>query len=239
MLGVSQEYFANDFSQDLAEKLKDVPEENLVSPRPSIAAPAVEGLTYSLDEPDLKDLYLSLLKTASDGRVSTNAHPSFVRVIREMTSEEARLLSELFKTYNDVLPIVTIKLKTGRQEGGAIIMSRHVLDIDNENGLPMMVQHLATYVDNWTRLGLVDISYSSFLTRENAYEWVETRPEYISVISKSSLLRTGRKRVPQRSTIRGTCVCPISASFLPRQYLWVHKMRLMPPIRRNSPRTTH
>jgi hypothetical protein len=34
-------------------------------------------------------------------------------------------------------------------------------------------------VDNWIRLGLVEVTYSSFLTDPNEYSWVEQRPEYI------------------------------------------------------------
>ncbi|PWF79795.1 DUF4393 domain-containing protein [Kocuria rosea] len=184
MLGVSQEYFANDFAQDMAGKLEGVPEENLISPKPSIAAPALEGLTYSLDEPDLKDLYLNLLKTASDNRSNEDVHPSFVRVIREMASEEARLISMLFKEREAVLPSARIKIKTGRENGGSIFFSRHVMAFVDERGEPTVVRHLATYVDNWVRLGLVDTSYSSYLTRENAYDWVKERPEYSDAIKK-------------------------------------------------------
>lgn len=79
MFRIRQDYFEADFAKDFAEKVADVPEENLQAPKPSIAAPAMEGLGYALEEPELKDLYLALLARAADDRHASSAHPSFAK----------------------------------------------------------------------------------------------------------------------------------------------------------------
>ena len=40
---------------------------------------------------------------------------------------------------------------------------------------------LPAMIDNWARLGLVEIDYKQHLTRPAAYDWVETRPEFIKL----------------------------------------------------------
>ena len=49
-----------------AEKLKNVPEENIVTPPPSIAGPVFEALRFSGEDIDLRELYTNLLASAMD-----------------------------------------------------------------------------------------------------------------------------------------------------------------------------
>lgn len=50
----------------LSEKLKNVPEENITTPKPEVAGPAVEALRYSGHNPNLRELYANLLANAMD-----------------------------------------------------------------------------------------------------------------------------------------------------------------------------
>ena len=49
LFGISNKYFETEFESDMATKLADVPEENIIPPKPSLAAPAMQQLGYSLD----------------------------------------------------------------------------------------------------------------------------------------------------------------------------------------------
>ena len=71
-------YFRGKFEQDIGEKVAKIPVEDIVEPKASIAGPALQGLAFAHEEQNLKDMYLSLLATAMDGRVATTAHPAFV-----------------------------------------------------------------------------------------------------------------------------------------------------------------
>ena len=48
----------------LAERLKHVKEDDLVSPEPHVAIPAIIALSYSMDSEELRDLYANLLSKA-------------------------------------------------------------------------------------------------------------------------------------------------------------------------------
>ena len=52
--GYRREYFDHQFETDMAERTADIPENQLITPPASVAIPAMEGLGYSLDEPQLK-----------------------------------------------------------------------------------------------------------------------------------------------------------------------------------------
>ncbi len=171
----ARDYFQKDFRAELGEKLRDVPEESIVAPKPSIAGPALQGLAFSHEEPDLKELYLSLLASAMDGRTSEEAHPAFVEVIRQLTAEEARLLRSVLGTPN--MPIVELRLNLAEPQG-FVTLRRHVMRFDQvSTKTPIENPRLPAFVDNWIRLGLVDVDYGKRLTNETSYDWVNVRPE--------------------------------------------------------------
>jgi hypothetical protein len=177
LIGLSAEYFENNFDEDMRERIQAIPEEHRVAPKPIIAAPAMQGLAFSLDEPNLKDLYLDLLASASDARTNEKVHPSFAEIIRQLTGEEASLLSRPLGSAPHV-PIV--RLRGVLPEGGGTTLVSHLLPLINiHSGVPIEDPQVATYVDNWVRLGLVDVVYGTYLLREGAYDYVQARPEYL------------------------------------------------------------
>lgn len=175
LMGISRDYFSTEFTADLAEKVDGIPDEHLVSPAPSVAIPAMQGLSYSLDEPDLKGMYLNLLATAADDRRSDEAHPSFAEIIKQLTPREASELPGVLS--QQALPIVRLRRAAVDGQGGTPLLN-HLLPFLDLAGQPEESPLLPVWVDNWIRLGLVDVDYSMFLVGENAYEWVVQRPEY-------------------------------------------------------------
>ena len=62
----------------VSEKLKDVPPENITTPKPEVAGPAIEALRFSGYNPNLRELYANLLANAMDKSTIHLAHPGFV-----------------------------------------------------------------------------------------------------------------------------------------------------------------
>ncbi|MHC6592916.1 DUF4393 domain-containing protein [Arthrobacter sp. C152] len=178
LFGVANRYFEPEgqFAQDMGQKLKDVPEEHLVAPKASMAAPAMQQLGFSLDEPNLKEMYLNLLATASDDRRNEQAHPSFVEVIKQLSSKEATFLRYILpEDYPQA--IVSFHRVTNGQEGSSTLQKHVMQVIDEDTRQPAENPELATFVDNWIRLGLVEVDYSKHLTAGEAYDWAMKRPE--------------------------------------------------------------
>ncbi|WP_412160835.1 DUF4393 domain-containing protein [Curtobacterium flaccumfaciens] len=191
IMGISREYFQTQFAADYAEKIADVPDEHLQTPKASVAGPAFEGLAYSLDEPELKDMYLELLARASDDRVASSAHPSFVQLIRELSAEEARYLPIYLSAPNQMAAIVQYRAEFyPKPDNGYRVVYSHVLDIREEDDSPTYDPMIPTYVDNWVRLKLVEVQYDAALTASGAYDWVNGRPEASVAQSRLADIKT-------------------------------------------------
>lgn len=175
LLGIAREYFDDDFAREMAERTSHIPDERLVTPPPSVAIPAMQGLSYSLDEPDLKGMYLNLLVTATDSSTSENVHPSFAEIIKQISAAEAALLLRVLQSR--VHPIVRLRRRAVEGSGGTDILN-HLVDVRNkESRSATELPSLAVWVDNWVRLGLVKVDYARTLVDQSSYDWVHERRE--------------------------------------------------------------
>lgn len=170
----ARDYFNGRFQLEMAERAADIPRENVVEPKSSIAGPTLQALAFAHEEPDLREMYLQLLRTAMDSRVEKRAHPAFVEVIKQLTAGEACLLKSALTSKG----VALIQLQS--QVPGSIgreIVARHVAPLTGADGMPCINSEFPAMVDNWVRLGLVSVDYTSWFTDEGRYAWVEERPE--------------------------------------------------------------
>lgn len=194
-------YFSGQFQRDLIDRTRDIPLESVVEPKSSVAGPALQGLAFTHEEPQLKEMYLGLLATAIDKRAFKDAHPAFVEVIRQLEGEEAVLLQSVL-TVSGALPIAEVNSeKEGAQ--GFRVVAKHLMDLqETTTGEPIENPRLPAMVDNWVRLGLVEVKYDEFIIGEALYEWVEKRPEFIR--AKAEEDKAGRKLSAQHGRIGRT-----------------------------------
>lgn len=174
----ARQYFTETFPQDLSQKTAAIPADQIVEPKASIAGPALQGLAFTHEEANLKDMYLTLLATAMDNRVAIEAHPAFVEIIKQMNSEEADLIRGVLQS-PIAIAIVEVRItKVGEQ--GWQTLTRHVLNLrDSTTSFPMENSRIPAMVDNWIRLGLVQVDYATHLMAADSYAWIETRPEVV------------------------------------------------------------
>lgn len=171
-------YFSEKFQQDLSKKASAIPPEQIIEPKASIAGPTLQGLAFTHEEPNLKDMYLNLLATSMDGRVANDAHPAFVEIIKQLNSEEADLIRGILKSLNPIA-IVELRLE-GEKKSGWQTLSTHMLNLSNSGTRsPVENPRCPAMVDNWIRLGLVEVDYSKHLMPAGSYDWVDKRPEVI------------------------------------------------------------
>jgi hypothetical protein len=171
-------YFSGKFQQEIAEKAESIPPEYIVEPKASIAGPTLQGLAFTHEEPDLKEMYLNLLATAMDGRSASTAHPAFVEIIKQLDSEDARLVRSALQSPS-AMPIVQIHRKVNGGTGYHVL-AQHVLNLtDTATETPVEDPQLPAMIDNWIRLGLVEVAYDKHLTDPTNYAWADQRPEFL------------------------------------------------------------
>lgn len=166
-------------STKVAERLKNVPPENIVTPSPNVAGPALESLRYTGHEPSLSDLYANLLAASMDKATAHGAHPAFVEVIKQMTPDEAKLVGLFVRDMPFPLLEVRWEYKNpnpseGKSGGKDVLVNFSHLGLMAGCEFPQLTP---TYIDNLCRLGLTEIPAFYEFTAKGVYEPLESAPE--------------------------------------------------------------
>ncbi len=185
VLEKGKHYLKNSFSKDLEIATRDIPPECLVEPKLSIAGPAIQGLAFSHEEEPLRKMYLNLLASSMNAERQLETHPAFAEVIRQLGARDAKILKDLAS--GDIShPLISVTIKTS-DPLGKLIWQRHILPynfIDDSGEIYARSgdRDVPTILDNLRRLGLVEIDYSTFLTKPGSYDWVDSNPVYMHCV---------------------------------------------------------
>jgi hypothetical protein len=156
-------------TKKIAEKLKETPEENIITPPTYIAGPAIEALRFAGYNEDLRELYANLLATSMDKNTADKAHPGYVDIIKNISPDEARLLKVFTK--EDNLPLINISLKNDPERGRSLAIANYTLLNDYLNLNNSLL--ITIYITNLCRLGILEIPYGIYLAEVERYEKIE------------------------------------------------------------------
>lgn len=98
-------------TEGMEKRLNNIPIENLKTPDPEIAVPAIQALSYTAQNETLREMYLNLLANSMDSTKDKDVHPSFVELIKQMNSLDAKVFKILSQNlgYQEIInPYVTI-----------------------------------------------------------------------------------------------------------------------------------
>jgi len=172
----------------VAEKLKEIPEENIVTPDPSVVGPALEALRFTGNNEILSELYANLIANSLDKETIKKAHPGFVEIIKNMTSDEGLILKIFYP--NVYKPIIDFKLKIKKGTGGEFNLVNNYSNIGEEAGCKYP-DLTAQYIDNLCRLGLLHIPAGRHLVEPNAYDILLKTDEYEKFKAQHETEHTG------------------------------------------------
>lgn len=156
----------------VTEKLENVPEDRITTPPPNVAGPAVEALKFTGQDPTLQDMFANLIANSLDSKTILEAHPSFVDMIKNLSSDEGLIL-KLFASAQS-FPMVDVKLNNIKN-GGFNILHRNVSKI----GVLSNCKHpqlTSNYLDNLCRLGILEIPSGQRINDPKAYEPITSDP---------------------------------------------------------------
>jgi len=157
--------------------LADRKTKRIETPPLSVAGPLIFQLIFAKDESELKELYASLLASSMDSSDSV-VHPSFVTIIQQLTSDEAKILMYIAQCYENRLCI----RKESKAEDIAIDLARQEFRILCEKASIKYLEKSNTYLDNLVRLRIfnqvmaADTKFDPY-DSDNAFPW----SEYVSI----------------------------------------------------------
>jgi hypothetical protein len=161
------EYNIQRTKQLLKEKMKGVPTKNIISPEPYIAVPALQAISYCMDNDALRNMYANLLSKSMNKIVKNKVHPSFVESIKQLSPDEAKILKYIYQK-GDATPIISLRYENDKGEG--IIFFSNFSDIGEFCGCEYPFQ-ISAYFDNLARHGFIKFSELGYsLVDKTLYE---------------------------------------------------------------------
>ena len=154
--------------EKLPQKLAATLPENIVQPKAMIAGPTINYLRYYPEEPQLADLFLNLLASALDRDKFMDVHPAFPEIIRQMTSDEAKIIKEIFK--ERAIPFLRVNAYFKENEFTTVTRCFSDIGYRANCAIPGNTQE---YFDNLVRLGLLEINLDTYLIGDNLYKSLE------------------------------------------------------------------
>ena len=172
-------YFENNLRK-YEDKLKNIPEEKIITVPTEISMPILDRFTYVSNE-EISNAFVQLLANASSIDTINKAHPSFIHIIDRLSPDEALLLKYVYEEYFFVHLTIAYTNKDIRER-----LLNKKTNIRSKINLTLP-QNDDIYIDNILSLGLIsdkDFYYS--LTRgKNIQELVEKDFEEIISLNDS------------------------------------------------------
>ena len=144
----------------VTRKLKNTDAKNIEPPVINVAGPAIEAMRFTANEDNIKDLFAGLIATAMNSQVKVNAHPAFVEIIKQLSSDEAIILRtiHLAGEYPDVVQ-ESYSVVDGNDDGDyhiSVAFKKYCLKMNLE--YPDLME---AYFDNLLRLRIIEIRKNS------------------------------------------------------------------------------
>ena len=163
---LQKEYNIAETKKLLEEKLKDTLPELIQPPEAHVAVPALQYISYCMDNEELRDMYANLLANSMNKIVKNGVHPGFVEIIKQLCPDEAKILRYL--SQHTSIPTITLRAQNDKGEG--IDFYKNFSNVGELTGCERPFD-VSKYFDNLVRLGLIgNAAQHSALTNKKLYE---------------------------------------------------------------------
>ena len=173
---LQREYNVAETKKLLEEKLQSTPPDLIRPPEPHIAVPALQYISYCMDNEELRDMYANLLANSMNCVVKNGVHPGFVEIIKQLSPDEAKFLK--YMRTNKVIPTISLKyVYTDFKKGGINVVKEFT-------NVPMLANCEQTYngeqyIDNLVRLGLLERDTINAFIDKAIYDPLKQDPEFM------------------------------------------------------------
>ncbi len=135
----------------LDQSVRRVPPDQRISPAPQILGPVLEGIRYEPEGTPIDEMFSQLLSRAIDSKRVDEAHPSFPLLIKQLSRDEAVILSKLKERTYEYVYTSTLDRETNR-------FIRNPAEIDElPDHILQFSGNLSFYMNHLSSLGLAGI----------------------------------------------------------------------------------
>lgn len=206
--------FTSESPRDLLEETTDIARDELDRLGPPFGSPARDGDTPTRRErgadregsgpitiADLERRGTRLLELSADVDHEEPFHPAYVRVVEQLSADEARILRLL--ATEGPQPALDVRDQGLLPFGRGTLAAGDLTMLDTDAGL-RYGERADVYLDNLERLGLVRVSTDSLRALEE-YRVLQAQPDVEQVMERTRRPKTERRSV--RLTSMGVDLC--------------------------------
>lgn len=173
------------FLEELKERTQQIPPENLITPEISTVGPALLDLSFSINEDDVRNMYMNLLLHSMDSRADQANLRAFVQIMKQLSPFEARLFHFLFENVN-AYPAASIYISCkpseqfSEQKFYTVKSDILLIEPSFENASEELI-NLA--LQNFLRLGLIERD-TSWIPDPDRYTFITSSETYRDMYEK-------------------------------------------------------
>lgn len=168
------------YYQELSEVISKIPKDKLIEPNIQITAQALENSKYCIESKELRKMFVNLISKSVHADFATTAHPSFAEIIKQMSVDDARILTTIPMKEN--IPIVDYVVVDRVDNSQSVKLSNVYL-----SNLPRMdIFRECSSISSLSRLGILNIDTASFITNQTIYKPYAETSFFKSLVDEKS-----------------------------------------------------
>lgn len=148
----------------LAKKLEKIESQDIVEPETYIGVPAIQSISYCMNNEVLRNLYANLLANAMNKNVKDAVHPSFVNIINQMSPVDAIVFKNICES--DTRPLITLSFRFDNNHG----RTDYLYNVSWINKYDYGT--VCVSIDNLVRMGLIKIPEDKHYLDNSVYDKV-------------------------------------------------------------------
>lgn len=150
------------YKQELENKIREIPPENMVEPDFHTAYLALENSKSCITDDELRKMFVNLISNSMNSSTSNSAHPAFASIINQMSILDAKILMA-FK-FSERYPILELREKINQGGYKPFMTNLFLYIVLNINDhIDFDSTQVASSISNLDRLGLIEVDYSQYL----------------------------------------------------------------------------
>lgn len=141
------------FCKRLVERLKLEEPKDLCPPKMLIASQVLDHYKFLGEEIELQGLFVNLFASSMLKHSSSKVHPSFVEILKQINSDEAKLLKYMFSSGTTLFPMLEVTAHNPENEKMLIVP--HFTNLAELAGCEL-TEDMDSYIQNLERLKIVE-----------------------------------------------------------------------------------
>lgn len=179
------------FKQELEEKVASLPEDKLVEPPLHIIGPTLEASKYYYENEELRSMFANLIASSINVDTVNNTHPSYVEIIKQINSDEAKIFKRIG---SNGFPLLDVDATFENHSFLTILNNfSNIAEISNCDN----PEFISSYLDNLSRLGLITIRDNP-LKNNDLYTVLNNHPVIEEAIQNARLIGDKTPKVTKK-----------------------------------------